>query len=58
MFQALKSLEEQLNAPIIRDKEHGYRYDTTHGRYELPDLWFSAGELQALVTIQSFLDDL
>lgn len=58
VFRVLKSLEEQLNAPIIRDKEHGYRYDTTHGRYELPGLWFSAGELQALVTIQSFLDDL
>lgn len=58
VFRALKSLEEQLNAPIVRDKEHGYRYDTTRGSYQLPGFWFSPGELQVLVTIQRFLNEL
>jgi predicted DNA-binding transcriptional regulator YafY len=58
VFRLLKTLEEQLGAPIIRDKERGYRYDTTNGHYELPGLWFTGNELQALVVIERFLDEL
>src|ERR1051325_295165 len=58
VFRVLNTLEEHLGAPILRDKEHGYRYDRTDGHYELPGLWFTAGELQALIIIQRFLNEL
>lgn len=60
VFRALRTLRDNLGAPIIFDKGGGggYRYDTAEGRYELPGLWFSAGELLALVIIQHFLNEL
>ena len=60
VFRALGTLRDKLGAPIVCDKgsNGGYRYDNTGGRYELPGLWFTAGELQALVIIQRFLNEL
>ena len=60
VFRALRTLRDKLGAPIVCDKgsNGGYRYDNSGGRYELPGLWFTAGELQALVTIQRFLNEL
>ncbi|MCU7929608.1 MAG: transcriptional regulator [Candidatus Thiodiazotropha sp. (ex Codakia rugifera)] len=47
-----------LNAPIIYDRKlNGYCYDRNEGEmYELPGLWFSASELQALLTVQQLLE--
>ena len=59
VFRAIRTLKEKLGAPIVPDQEQlGYRYDTSGGRYDLPGLWFTSGELQALVIIQHFLNDL
>lgn len=48
-----------LNAPIAVSSE-GYWYDESHRSeaYELPGLWFSPAELQALAVVQRMLADL
>jgi proteasome accessory factor C len=47
-----------LNAPIVVTGE-GYRYDEKRGEaYELPGLWFTPAELQALAVVQRMLQDL
>ncbi len=54
-------LRDQLNAPLVFDKDaNGYRYTDSgrEDRFELPGLWFSAAELQALAVIQRLLNDL
>jgi predicted DNA-binding transcriptional regulator YafY len=54
-------MRDHLGAPIEHDAEQGgYRYKpATDGRaYELPGLWFSAQELQALVVFDRLLDSL
>lgn len=60
LFRAITTLKDKLGAPVIFEKERGggYRYNSTDGHYELPGLWFTAGELQALVIIQRFLNEL
>lgn len=57
VFRAINTLKDQLGAPIIRDGS-GYRYENADGRYDLPGLWFTAAELQALVIIQRLLTEL
>ncbi|WP_127478491.1 helix-turn-helix transcriptional regulator [Sulfurivermis fontis] len=54
----LEYLRDRLNAPIVWDREAGgYRFGTTGDgpAYELPGLWFSAGELYALLAAQKLL---
>lgn len=54
----IKYLREQLNAPLICDKDgNGYWYDRKNNSelYELPGLWFSAAELHALITVSQLL---
>lgn len=47
-------LRDQLFAPIETSREpRGYRY--TDAAYELPGLWFSASEIQALLSLQQLL---
>jgi len=61
VFRILRALGDRLGAPIEFDKEiGGYRYSRTlEGRqYQLPGLWFSAKEIQALVVLQKLLSDL
>jgi predicted DNA-binding transcriptional regulator YafY len=42
--------KDYLHAPVEFDPDAGgYRFSTTSGTFELPGLWFSAAELQALV---------
>ena len=47
-----------LNAPIVYDRErNGYCYAAEQqGVYELPGLWFTAAETQALLTLMELLD--
>jgi predicted DNA-binding transcriptional regulator YafY len=59
VLRAIGTMKDYLNAPIVFDKAAGgYRYDKTEGEaYELPGLWFSANELQALAIMQRLLED-
>ncbi|TSE27809.1 helix-turn-helix transcriptional regulator [Tepidimonas aquatica] len=58
----LEYLRERLHAPIVWDRQAGgYRFDgapATGPAYELPGLWFSAGELYALLAAQKLLADI
>jgi proteasome accessory factor C len=55
----IRTMREMLRAPIEFDPElQGYRYATLTdgGTFQLPGLWFSARELQALVVLQRLLE--
>lgn len=58
----IEYMRERLHAPIVWDREaRGYRFETgktTGPAYELPGLWFSAGELYALLAAQKLLADI
>jgi proteasome accessory factor C len=59
--RAVRVLREMLNAPILNDRDgDGYYYDRQSGerQYELPGLWFTADELQALLTLQKVIEGL
>lgn len=60
LFRTISTLKDLLNAPVIYDAEQGgYRYALAPGQqmYELPGLWFSAQELQAMAIMQRLLKD-
>src|SRR3970040_2414508 len=57
----LEYMRERFNAPIEWDREaNGYRFGRprTGPRYELPGLWFSAGEAYALLSMHTLLAEL
>jgi predicted DNA-binding transcriptional regulator YafY len=55
----IAKLRDQLHVPIEFNHElGGYTLDTNHTDDELPGLWFSQGEILALVTIQQLLEQL
>jgi predicted DNA-binding transcriptional regulator YafY len=57
----LEYMRERFNAPIEYDREaNGYRFGAPRAgpRYELPGLWFSAGEAYALLSMQTLLAEL
>jgi proteasome accessory factor C len=61
VYRTISTMRDHLRAPIEFDKANdGYCY--THGAgndaYELPGLWFSAGELQALLMFDTMLANL
>ena len=54
-------MRDRLNAPVLFDKElGGYRFGEQGpgAAYELPGLWFSEGEIHALLTMQHLLNNL
>jgi len=60
LYRAVSTLKDQLNAPIVYDAERGgflYERSGQGDAYELPGLWFSAKELQALAIMQRLLKD-
>jgi len=60
LHRAINSLKDNLNAPVVFDTEAGgYKYDRTASgdAYELPGLWFSPVELQALAIMRRLLKD-
>jgi proteasome accessory factor C len=60
LHRAINSLKDNLNAPVLFDAEAGgYKYDRTASgdAYELPGLWFSPAELQALAIMRRLLKD-
>jgi len=55
----IAKLRDQLHVPIEFNHElGGYTLDPNHTDDELPGLWFSQGEILALVTIQQLLEQL
>jgi predicted DNA-binding transcriptional regulator YafY len=60
LYRAVNALKDQLNAPIVFDAEAGgflYQRSIQSETYELPGLWFSARELQALAIMRRLLKD-
>ncbi len=61
VHRTIKYMRESLHAPIVTDRENGgyhYSRDTEGENYELPGLWFSADELQALLVLDTLLENL
>ena len=61
VYRTISTMRDHLHAPIEFDKANdGYRYnrETTGEAYELPGLWFSASELQALLMFDAMLENL
>jgi predicted DNA-binding transcriptional regulator YafY len=58
----LEYMRDRLAAPIIWDRErNAYCYDQSEAessQYQLPGLWFSTGEIQALLTMDALLESL
>ena len=58
----MEYLRDRLNAPIVWDREAGgYRFAVSKNAgpaYELPGLWFNAGELYALLAAHQLLADI
>jgi predicted DNA-binding transcriptional regulator YafY len=57
----LEYMRERFNAPIEYDREaNGYRFGAPRSgpRYELPGLWFNAGEAYALLSMHTLLAEL
>ena len=55
LYRLINELRDSLQAPI-ENNEHGYYYDRTlAGNFELPGIWISPEELQALLTARQVL---
>ncbi len=55
LYRVIKTMRDHLDAPIEYSRERGgyyYRRDARREPYELPGLWFSAKELQALLVFE------
>ena len=60
LYRAIAVLKDRLHAPVEFDRETGgFRYATEKGVsvFELPGLWFTPAELQALAVMQRLLKD-
>jgi predicted DNA-binding transcriptional regulator YafY len=56
LHRDLRDLKERMQVPIVCDRDTGlYRIDSSVERYELPGVWFSAGEIHALLSMQQLL---
>ena len=56
LHRDLRDLRERMQVPIVCDRDSGcYRIDASVERYELPGVWFSAGEIHALLSMQQLL---
>ncbi|MDD3609649.1 MAG: YafY family protein [Halothiobacillaceae bacterium] len=57
LHRLIERLRDFYGAPILNRRGRGYLYDTRQS-FELPGLWFSADELQAILAVQHILDEL
>ena len=60
VLRTIATLKDHLNAPVVFDTEAGgYKYGKpeTGEAFELPGLWFTAHELQALALMQRLIKD-
>src|SRR5262245_41780612 len=61
VLRLIKDLRDRLGAPVEYDREgDGYRYPPADraNTYELPGLWFTAQELQALMVFRRLMETL
>jgi proteasome accessory factor C len=61
LFRVINEMKDFLHAPIIYDAvAGGYRYESSQrvSTYELPGLWFTGKELQALAVMRRLVADL
>ncbi len=61
VYRTLETMRTRLHAPIETDRENGgyhYSRDARGDNYELPGLWFSANELQALLVFDAIMENL
>lgn len=59
VYRTINDLRDYLGAPVDSVRDQGYVYDRDGERpYELPGLWFSADELQALLILYRHLEQL
>ncbi len=61
VYRAIDTLRDSLGAPVHRDGAAGgicYKADADGRAFELPGLWFSGAELQALVAFRQLLSEL
>ncbi len=57
LHRDLRDLRERMQVPIVYERETGtYHIDSSVERYELPGMWFSAGEIHALLSMQQLLN--
>ena len=57
LHRDLRDLRERMQVPIVYEREtSAYRIDSSVERYELPGVWFSAGEIHALLSMQQLLN--
>lgn len=53
----LEYMRDRMGAPIVYDRAaNGHRYDAHAPTFELPGLWFNAGELYALLASEQLLE--
>ena len=60
LYRAINVLKDTLHAPVVFDPDvGGFRYADAQGSgaFELPGLWFTPAELQALAVMQRLLKD-
>lgn len=56
LHRDLRDLRERMQVPIVCESDTGtYRIDGSVERFELPGVWFSAGEIYALLSMQQLL---
>jgi predicted DNA-binding transcriptional regulator YafY len=56
LHRDLRDLRERMQVPVVCERDTGtYRIDGSVERYELPGVWFSAGEIHALLSMQQLL---
>ncbi len=56
LFRDLRDLRDRMGVPVELDRDTGtYRIDRSVERYELPGVWFSPGEIHALLSMQRLL---
>jgi len=57
--RCIRDLRDYLGAPLVYDPEHrGYYYDDGGDTYQLPGLWFTPAEIQALALLDRLLEGL
>lgn len=55
----IDTMKAKLRAPVISDRKLGYKYDPEKREsFELPGIWFSEDELQALLILSNITDSL
>ena len=55
VYRLINELRDHLGAPLEQDEAHNFYYDRTLGPFELPGIWVSNEEIDALLSARSLL---